>query len=195
MITYAASKISSFFIHKKIILEKDKEVYDYCFEVLIAFLLNFIIIISLALITRTFLFGMLFLLAFLPLRITVGGYHANTHLKCMITLVFTYLIFVSLIRVFPANLITVTCFGILALSESIIFLFAPSEDKNNPLNKNKKCQLRLRGRIIGMLYALISVCGLFVLKNLFLTFSFVLGFFTVALSVLANKIKYQLTED
>ena len=113
----------------------------------------------------------------------------------MITLVFTYLIFVSLIRVFPANLITVTCFGILALSESIIFLFAPSEDKNNPLNKNKKCQLRLRGRIIGMLYALISVCGLFVLKNLFLTFSFVLGFFTVALSVLANKIKYQLTED
>ena len=63
MITYAASKISSFFIHKKIILEKDKEVYDYCFEVLIAFLLNFIIIISLALITRTFLFGMLFLLA------------------------------------------------------------------------------------------------------------------------------------
>lgn len=188
MIAYAADKVSSFFIRKNIILEKDKEAYDYSFEVLIAFVLNFIIVINLALLTKTFLFGLLFISAFLPLRIFAGGYHASTHLRCMITLIITYLIFVVLIRLFPVNLIKVTCFGMLILSQLIIFLFAPSEDKNNPLNQNKKSQLRLRSIIISMLYALISVCGLLVLKNPVFVFSFALGFFTVALSVLANSL-------
>ena len=73
MIELMSKKVSSFFIVRGIIQEDDREVYVYCFEILLSTLLSFIALAILSLISGTFLETLLFLLGFVPLRLVAGG--------------------------------------------------------------------------------------------------------------------------
>jgi len=70
--------------------------------------------------------------AYIPLRIYAGGYHARTHLKCYICSVVLIVSALLAIEFIPwTNFIAIT---ISAISGLIIYILSPVEDKNKPLD-------------------------------------------------------------
>lgn len=82
MLTFMAQRLSSFFILKKIIKEEERAVYDYCFEVFLSTVINFMAIVILAFASRTVIPTIFFLVGFIGLRVTAGGFHAETPIGC-----------------------------------------------------------------------------------------------------------------
>lgn len=71
------AKITAFLIEQKIIVAKDREIYEYGFELLLADLLNFSIILLIGSAIHQLWSTVLYLLIFVGLRSVCGGYHAK----------------------------------------------------------------------------------------------------------------------
>ena len=78
MLTRMAQGLSSFFISRNIIKEEDKLVYDYSFEILLSTVINLLAVIVLAYICKVVVPTIFFLLGFIAIRTTAGGFHAET---------------------------------------------------------------------------------------------------------------------
>lgn len=184
-----AGRIASFFVAKKVIDEEEKEIYVYGFEMTISFLLNLMIVLLLAILTRTFFCSMLFLLGFMPLRIVGGGYHAKNHFSCMLTLVMIYVLFLGLTYWYPMEWKNITAIVIMILATTLIFMLAPLEDENHPLEERQKRRLKIKSRVFILLSVLFVVLGMVAMKKIEFIFSFSLGYLTVALSMFISAIK------
>ena len=79
-------------IKKNYISIEKKETYRYGLEVLILNLIPIIIILCLSVISGQFIFGLLFLLSFVPIRINLGGFHCNKIHNCIISFILIYII-------------------------------------------------------------------------------------------------------
>ena len=86
MISKLAKGTACFFVDNKIIEVEDSEVYAYGIELLLSTIFNLIIAIIIALISNEFIPCVINLTAFVTIRMYAGGYHADTHWGCMLTL-------------------------------------------------------------------------------------------------------------
>lgn len=78
---------------QKIVEESREAIYAYGMELLLSDVLNILIVLLIALISHTFPAVIIFTAVFMGLRKFVGGYHANSHLSCIFTLVAVMLTF------------------------------------------------------------------------------------------------------
>lgn len=157
MISKLAKGIAHFFVVQNI-TEKSKEViYAYGMELLISDVLNTLIVLLIALISHTLPAVIVFVAVFMGLRKLVGGYHANSHLSCMFTLVVVMLIFSYGVCNVSGKLIWLLSIGFLALSLPIIFCIAPVPHPNKPMSEEKGVKLRRRSRILAVFLSAIAV--------------------------------------
>ena len=77
-----STKITAFLIEQNIVSKKNKEVYEYGFDLLIADFINFSTILLIGVLCCRPWPTVLYLTIFVGLRSVCGGYHAKTHLKC-----------------------------------------------------------------------------------------------------------------
>ena len=77
-----AKKLTDFFILKKIIKEEEKNVYVYCFEVMISSFVYLVLFFTIAIVLKCLLQSILFLTGFWIIRSVAGGYHAKTYTRC-----------------------------------------------------------------------------------------------------------------
>ena len=98
MIAQLSKRIASFFVHSRVIESKNEQVYEYGLELLISTLLNGVIALVLALFSRTLWQCICFLVVFIFLRKSAGGFHAKTHLGCCSILAAVLGIFIVLIK-------------------------------------------------------------------------------------------------
>lgn len=87
MIAKLSRIIADFFIHQKVVLEEQREVYEYGFELSISSVIGIIIVLSIGLISEKFWESVIFYIVFCFTRLFTGGYHASNHLLCKITFV------------------------------------------------------------------------------------------------------------
>ena len=191
MITRLAKKISHYFIEKEVINEQDYEIYVYSFELLISTLVNMVLIIVIALLSKKLTETVFYLLAFLPLRVIAGGYHADTHLRCILILFISYLIFLFALTFISLKLSVIISIASLIISTLIILIFAPVEDQNNPLSKEQKIKLKLKSRVTVFLMVVFTFCILIIDRYWALSLS--LGCLSVGLAIIASKIKTHYT--
>ena len=146
------------------------KVYVYGFEILISSTISVLLIVLLSVAMGTSYAWVIFLLGFIPERVTAGGYHAATPLRCHIifSFVFFVLLFISSVFSFPS------CFAMLtSICELIlVWKFSPIEAANKPLNKLKKQNNRRKS---------IAVCAIDILISFFVVISF--DILTVSLAV------------
>lgn len=159
MIKYISNKILNF-IYKNCSLPDDmKEVYQYGIEMTISSILNIILIISISLLVKDFISGIVFLLFFIPLRIYCGGYHATSYFRCntvfVITYVLVFLIGTSLSTVFK-NYIQVAEV-ILLLSFIPVLIFSPVKNKHKKLSDSTAKKCRIISIILYIVLALASI--------------------------------------
>jgi len=85
MIHSLANRVASVFVAYGESSEENADIYAYAAEAIIAFLVNLAICLMIAFVFGRLLEGLVFILGFAVLRRHTGGYHANTHLKCILT--------------------------------------------------------------------------------------------------------------
>lgn len=129
-------------IESKNSLRKDQADYiRYGLDVMLSTLLNLVCITVVSLIFGELLLGLVFVLVFVPIRSFTGGYHANTKIRCNLSVI-AVLVFcivgTGLLSKLPMNILPVA----VAINSGIYILFfvllAPVEHHNKPLSEEKR---------------------------------------------------------
>ena len=187
MISDLSRKISSSFLSRGIISDEDVEVYSYSFEILIATLFNSLAICLFALKTGTVVKTTFYLLAFLPLRLIAGGYHAENHSRCFLILMTVYGLFLFTSYYLPVSYHVYVIVLSLLTSVLLVFTLAPIEDKNKPLSFQETVSFKKKSRTAIICYSIATGLLLFFMTELAL--SLALGILSVALSLVASMVK------
>lgn len=188
MLAGFAEKAASFYVEKGVISREDQEVYSYSFEVLFSTILNVVVIILIAVLSRQFTAVAAFSVVFILMRRNAGGYHAETHLGCTSILIFVLITYLAAVRYLTADIKTICFIGFLGFAVPVIFSLAPVEHPNNPLYDKSKITLRRNAILIFCISACVSILSFFYFREL--SFYISAGIFVAAVSALAEHIRH-----
>lgn len=194
MLEKLSKRISSFFVAKSVIKRDEQELYDYCFEILLSTIVNLLIVLSIAIITNTFLYCICYVTTFMICRATVGGYHADTHFRCLLILLLAYGIYTALLLSLNHQSMSILSCSFIVISIFIILLFAPVEDKNKPLSRSEKKKLKTQSLFVVLLLVLLTAIFLISGNNISLLFTISSATFTISVSMLAGVVKNFISE-
>ena len=76
-----------------------------------------------------------FFLAFIPLRLFAGGFHASTRLRCFVLSLSVYCVFTVIMQMIPTSWYTKLVYGLLLVTGYIIWRFSPSIHRNRRSNE------------------------------------------------------------
>lgn len=160
MLENLAKSTARFFVSQNIVKSEYEEIYAYGMEIILSTVFNGLIVLIIAILSDTVLLSLLFFTAFILMRRSAGGYHAKTHIGCMMILVAVHLMFIVLINVIPDSIIPILSYFSIAYSCISVYLFAPVEHPNKPLSGDDRRKLRVK----SLIYILsISVVDLFMI--------------------------------
>lgn len=157
MISKLAKNIAHFFVIQNITEESKEVIYAYGMELLISDVLNTIIVLLIALISHTLPAVVIFIAVFMGLRQFVGGYHANSHLSCMFTLVIVMLVFSYVICNVSEQIAPIFSIGFITIALPVIFCIAPVPHPNKPMSEEKRIKLRERSIILAVALSAIVI--------------------------------------
>lgn len=192
MLTHMAQELSSFFISKDIIKEEEREIYDYCFEIFLATIINFFSIIILAFISKTVLPTICFIAGFMVIRATAGGFHAKTHIRCFFLLISLYISYLILVLIIQNYILSISTVILCIISCILVAVFSPVEDYNKPFSKDEYRQFKIVSNIAVFILSFIAIVLVFALKSEKCGFSIAAGMCVVSLSLIAGSIKNRL---
>lgn len=144
MISKLAEKAAHYYVDKNLIEESQIMIYKYGFELLISTLVSMIAIACISIGLGISIGSFVFLLAFIPLRQTAGGYHAKHHWSCILGFAFIFLLSsITLNYMNPAYLLHYSLIAVM-ISSILVWSFAPVEASNKPLKAHAKEKQRKR---------------------------------------------------
>lgn len=154
-----------------------EEVYAYGIECTLSTLLILVLLMAAGFMLRKPLQMLLFIFAWLPLRMLVGGAHANTHWMC--TLISVGLGTASVWLSDYISRIPAAVMIALSICCYVVFFFtAPVVHKNHPISQKRYRKTRIIARIYAAVECII-ITVLAILRSPFAAPAF-MGFFTTA---------------
>ncbi len=182
-----------------IIETKEAEVCSYGLELMLLAGLEFASVLIFAVFVGNFLHTLLFLTAFLPLRIYAGGYHADSRTRCYLILLFVYGVFTAVLEFVPSAFYIAVEVISLIFTMCMVWKLAPIIHKNKTVNSEEKKAYRRISIKIMWTEALIVLIGMgWKWENCYI-FALSLGQFAAAGSMLAafvkNKVKGAETDE
>jgi len=162
MIKKLAGVMASYFAEKEVYPAEKKRIYAYGFELLIATFANVLGILAIALIMDILPGAILFFLAFIPLRLSAGGYHAKHHWSCFLIANIVFLLFaVALNYMHNIYVMPYIVFSCMA-SSILIWIFSPVEAENKPVGQKQKDRLRKHSIIIAIINMAVTLIYIFI---------------------------------
>ena len=148
---WMAKKIGTELLKKNLIKFEEYSIYEYGLELLFSAILTSFSIILLSCFCDSILWGILYLVITIPLRMTAGGYHADTYTRCFLISNLTY-ISVSQITHCLLNLNLSTTSWLLILLSSTLFILAnaPVQNKHHKISETKLKKNKLYCRIYSL---------------------------------------------
>ena len=139
-------KYTAKLVVNKIVESEDKDLYVYGMRQGLLIIVNIVTTIVIG-----FIFGMVwqsivFMLAYIPLRSYVGGFHAKTPQMCYIYSIALTMAVLLVIKFVPWSSFIVL--GIAMVAGAIIIILAPVEDSNKRLDKKETAIYRKWTRIV-----------------------------------------------
>jgi len=147
MITLISKNIVHFFIEQEVVKLEDEEVYKYGTEMVISTSASILVTLIISIIFRELLYMTIFYLFFIPLRMNVGGYHANSYEKCFVTTVSAYLLYILVLVYLSKSLFVYIGLFSIIISLPIVFIYAPMIHKNNIINKSGVVKRKILSRV------------------------------------------------
>ena len=121
------------FLNRKIIDEDMTDVYRYGLEILFSSLCTTFSILIISCLPGSLGLGILYLFLTIPLKLTAGGYHANTYKKCFLISNFTFAVLICVYKIISQYSIPITAWLIvLYYSAFYIFIKAPVQNIHFP---------------------------------------------------------------
>lgn len=157
MISKLAKNIAHFFVVQKTVEENKEAIYAYGMELLISDVLNTLIVLLIALISHTLPAMIVFTAVFMGLRKYAGGYHANSHLSCMLTLIVVMLFFSYGICNVSEKYAWTISIGFVVISIPVIFNLAPVPHPNKPVSEEKGAKMKRYSRILVLLLSILAL--------------------------------------
>ena len=143
MFTKGANKVTESLINNGTINRADFELYRFGFEVGFAIIANILTTLAIGFLFSMPLESLLFLVAFIPLRSYVGGFHTSNHFRCywlsilaVVAVLFAVRFVVSIYN--PLVLIVIS-----SICAIVMFILVPVQDANRPL---EDIEIRVYGR-------------------------------------------------
>lgn len=153
MVHKLSSKITTFFINRGSIKADDREMYEYCFEVLLSTIINLLLLIVIGIATGKYLETFIFAVVFMLSREVCGGYHARTHLGCVCSLLVLYGAMLGLTYL-NANVLFILSLVFFSIAFIVFLLIAPVDCANKRISKEERTKLRKRMFIILLLFVI-----------------------------------------
>jgi len=188
MIAKLAKSTACFFVKNKLIEKEDEEIYEYGMELLLSTVFNLIAAILVAVLTDSFIPCLIELTAFVTIRIYAGGYHADTHMGCMITLIIVQILFVTIIKSVSIGILKPIIPFMLIMSVYLIVILAPVAHPNKPLPDNLRNKLRKKAYISATIWTLFSLTFL-LLDMPHISFCSAYGMVSISAAMVAEIIK------
>lgn len=139
-------KYSDKLVTNKVIEAEDKELYAFGLQQSLLILANILTTIVIGIIFGMILESILFLVSYIPLRSFAGGYHSKTPLRCyLFSLVLTMVVLAVIKYILWTNIMII---AVAMIASVIIFLLAPIEDSNKPLDQVETSVYKKRLRIL-----------------------------------------------
>ncbi len=162
-------------------------VYKYGIEITISSLLNFILIITIGVVTGYFFESLLFLLCFVPLRQYTGGYHANTYFKCNLYFCICFAVLLTIYTFTKTTyslpyILFVNLFSVLSIG-----YFCPVDNENKRVAENDKKKYKIIAVTISLVISIASVVLAIFDKSYGILMSYTL--LLIVVLVIISKIK------
>lgn len=188
-----ANTLACYFSDNGIIQADETDLYAYGLELLLSSVLELVAVLALSVAIGKLIPTLLFLSAFCVLRTYAGGYHADTHFRCFLTLLSVYAVFLlsytAISRMHRINVFYILS-AMSAVSESLVIIFAPVDSENKPLTIEETKKYRKASIRIATVQTLLAVMGALLFSSIIYTlFAFSFGQLAAATSLAAVKIK------
>ena len=140
MISFLSRRIALFLRNNDIVDDETSQVCQYGFEIIISTLVGFLIVFLIGIWCGELLSAILFYTLFVGVRLSAGGYHASTHLRCKLLLCICCLFTILTTMFFECYYNLIAQIIIILFYLMTILLFSPIEHQNAPLDAfvNKK---------------------------------------------------------
>ena len=115
---------------------EEQEVITYGLEAILATAVSVLCVVILSVLLHRVLECIAFLVAFMPLRTYSGGYHASSHMRCVLLLITVFLLEILILHIYDTPSKEV-CWVFLLCSVLIVCILAPIIDINHPLSKKQ----------------------------------------------------------
>ena len=185
-------KLAKIFTNKliqwEIIKNEDYDLYHYGFWQGGIFVLNMLTVVIVGLLFQMLWQAIVFTIAYGLLRTSAGGYHARTQGSCYIFSIAMIIIVLSILKYLHWNPVIYLSFVLLA--SIFIFLLAPVEDSNKPLDAIEQRVYQKRSRVILVFLLLITFLFAFIGKT-DIAHCLSISIIAVAIMVVLGKIKSQ----
>lgn len=181
-----SQKIGDDLVRSNVIEAEDAEIYIYGINQILVSVLNVLSALIIGLILGTFFEVVVFMAAYIPLRIFAGGYHAKTPLRCYIfSVIMLIIVSLGMKYLYMAGWVY---YVILAAAALMILVLSPVEDKNKPLDDLEYKVYKRRAIIIAAIELTISILlKLIGLDSLFI--AAVYSFTALSFMIVAGKAK------
>lgn len=181
-----ANKLTDYLIHKKVILQENRNIYQFGFQVGFEVILNTAISILIAIICKMEVECIVFFLVFIPLRSYAGGLHLDSYFKCMVCSCLSLLFILLIVKYININSVLMIC--IVAFSIIIIKVIKPVEHINRPVSRKKYREFVKKLNITLMALAVTSTF-FFVLEMNRILFTIAVTILFMAIILFLGKIK------
>ena len=163
MIHQASKQIADFLLSNGIIEEHETDIYVYGYEAFISGVIDICIALIIGVMFKNTINTIIFLIEFISVRIYTGGYHAKTYIKCK--LMFSMIVIsVMILQRFDLPLV----FSILVVLGFVltVFIFAPIENKNKPLDNEQKAKYCKISRMLSIVWSVAAVLTYFYFRSI-----------------------------
>ncbi len=174
------------FINRGMISEEEREIYEYGFDITIYTIWSTAALLLIGLLLRQFFSAVILVFGFYTFQTTGGGYHAKTHLKCLLTMIVGLLVGLSFGFFKEYHFLLWTLLGIGVL---LLLLFPLVLHPNKAYLEPEKQHLSSRSVIVTL-----SIGALAIIINVFwneFLYAFSAAFLLAGISRIAGKVAYR----
>lgn len=187
MISKLSELIALYLYREQIIDEGKTPVCAYGIELIISTLIGFILVCLVGLIMNALAFALIFYLVFVGVRLFTGGYHADSHIKCKITLIICSLFVLLCSKHYEVLNESGLHILFLAIYLVCVFLLSPVEHVNAPLTEQERKRNRGVSIIMAVVLAIVNELGY--LLDPAMSAVLTMSLFTIAMLMIIAKLK------
>lgn len=154
-----STHITNVFIRKQIISSNMRRIYIYGLELLFSTVISLFICGISSVLLHDFIGYMLFLFAFIPLRLLTGGYHAHSYINCCSCFLTLYICTFIIEKLLPYNCINIFILFVSACTFILVLRYAPVEHPNKKISSTKKLKNRNKSLVLTFIWFVIALAA------------------------------------